>query len=69
MADPDLQIRGERGVGACHPHPDISGGGGRGSVSKKKIFSALRASVWSTQKGEAGGGGGGGGRAWFATDL
>ena len=46
MADPDLQIRGEGG--ACHPdlHLEI-----RGVVSKKNIFSALRASVWSKYKG------------------
>ena len=35
---PDLQIRGESG----HPDPEIKGGG-----AKKKIVSALWASVWS----------------------
>ena len=44
MANPDLQIRGlgERGV---HPDPETRGG------SLKKIFSALRASVSSKNKG------------------
>ena len=49
VADPDLQIRG-RG-GGSHPDPEIRGGG---SGLKKKFFSALRASVWSKTKGEAG---------------
>ena len=42
VADPDLQIRGGRGG---HPHPEI-----RGGWSQKKLFSALRASVWSNNK-------------------
>ena len=41
MADPDLQIRGVPG----HPDPDIRGEGTR--RKKKKIGSALRASLWS----------------------
>ena len=47
VQDPDLEIRGGRGVGG-HPDPYIKGEGGG---SGKKIFSALRASVWSTNKG------------------
>ena len=43
VADPDLQIRGV----PRHPDPDISGGGG----SPKNYFPALRASVWSKNKG------------------
>ena len=46
MADPDLQIRG----GPGHPDPEISGGGG--GVVSKFFFSALRASVWSKNKGD-----------------
>ena len=46
MADPDLQITGGGGV---HPRPEIrEGEGGR---PPKKIFSALRASFWSKNKG------------------
>jgi len=41
VADPDLQIR----EGPGHPDP------GEGGLSPKKIFSALRASVWSNNKG------------------
>ena len=37
--------------GNGHPDPEIRGGGVR---SPKKTFSALRASVWSKNKGEAG---------------
>ena len=48
VKDPDLQIR--RGGGGSHPDPEIRGGG---SGLKKKIFSALRASVWSKTNGEA----------------
>ena len=44
MADPDLQIRGE---GGGHLDPEIRGRPGL----KKYIFSALRASVWSKNKG------------------
>ena len=40
VTDSDLQIRGE----PSHPDPEIKGGG---AVSKKKIVSALWASVWS----------------------
>ena len=40
--DPDLEIRGPPG----HPDPYIRGGGG-----VQKTFSALRASVWSKNKG------------------
>ena len=47
MADPDLQISGR---GGGHPDPEIRGGGG-GVL--KKFFPALRASVWSKNKGEA----------------
>ena len=46
VKDPDLQI----GRGGNHPDPEIKGGG----RSQKKSFSALRASVWSKTKGEAG---------------
>ena len=46
VADPDLQIRGRGG----HPDPEIKGGG-RGGGLKKKSFLALRASVWSENKG------------------
>ena len=37
--------------GASHPDPEIRGGGGG---PPKKIFSALRASVWSKHKGVGG---------------
>ena len=55
MANPDLQIR----EGPGHPDPEIMGrGGGRGGeegcLSPKKIFSALRASVWSNNKAGSG---------------
>ena len=43
VGDPDLQIRG--GGGGSHPDPEISGG------RSDKIFSALRASFWSKNKG------------------
>ena len=48
MANPDLQIR----EGPGHPDPEIMGRGGgeEGCLSPKKIFSALRASVWSNNK-------------------
>ena len=52
MPDPDLKIRSR-------------GGAGGGEQSRKKFFWALRASVWSKNKGGpgwAGGGGGGGAR-------
>ena len=54
MGDPDLQIReGDKGRGPSHPDPEIRlGGGGRG-VSKT-IFSAIRASVLSKNKGGPG---------------
>ena len=42
VPDPDLEIKGGRGEGG--------GGVGVGAVSKK-MFSALRASVWSKNKG------------------
>ena len=42
LADPDLQMGG-----GGHPDPEIRGGG---AVSKK-IFSAIRASLWSKNKG------------------
>ena len=44
VADPDLQIRGRFG----HPDPEIRG---EGPGLKKKLFSALRTSVWSENKG------------------
>ena len=52
MADPDPQISGEGGGGGGGgggglSDPDIRGGG----PSQKTIFSALRASVWSKDKG------------------
>jgi len=53
VADPELQIR----EGPGHPDPEIIKGGGGGL---QKMFSALRASVWSNNKGEGGGGGKGG---------
>ena len=43
VADPDLQIRGG---GGSHPDPEFRGGPGL-----KEFFSALRASVWSKNKG------------------
>ena len=43
VADPDLQIR----MGGGHPDPEIRG-------SSKKFFSALRASVWSKNRGGPG---------------
>ena len=46
MSDPDLEIRG----GGWSSRPLDKGGG---PVSKKRIFSALRASVWSKNKGLA----------------
>ena len=50
---PDLQIRG----GPGKPDPEI-----RGAAVSKKCFSALRASVWSKNKG-------GGGRAPWGPPL
>ena len=41
VTDPDIQIRRRVGGGG-HPDPEIRGRPGL----KKKIFSALRASVW-----------------------
>ena len=41
MANPDVQIK----EGPGHPDPEISGG-----LFSKKIFKALRASVWSNNK-------------------
>ena len=46
VANPDLQIRGSNG----HPDPEIRGRGEGGGRSPKKSFSALWASVWSTNK-------------------
>ena len=48
--DPDLQMGG--GVGARHPDREITT---RGAISKTNNFSALRASVWSKNKGEGSG--------------
>ena len=45
------QIRGGGGGGG-HPDPEIRGEGAR---SPKKFYSALRASVWSKNKGRSGG--------------
>ena len=42
----------DKGRGPGHPDPEIRGGGGE--VSKKKFFSALRASVWSKLRRGAG---------------
>ena len=42
VTHPDLQTRGEPG----HPDPEI-----RGGRSQKNVFSAVRASVWSKNKG------------------
>ena len=47
MPDPNLEIRG-----GGHPDPEISRGG---QSLKKIVFSALRASVWSKNKGRGGG--------------
>ena len=44
-ADPDTQMGGV-GEGGGHPDPEI-----RGMPGLKKIFFALRASVWSKNKG------------------
>ena len=49
VADPDPQISGGGG-GVGHPDPETSGGGGL----QKKVFSALRASVWYKNKGGPG---------------
>ena len=39
-------------MGGGHADPEIrAGGGGGGAVLQKKTFSALRASVWSKNKG------------------
>ena len=46
VPDPDFEIR--VGGGGIHPDPLIRG---KGDGSRKKNFSALRASVWSTNKG------------------
>ena len=46
VPDPDLEIKG--GGGGGHPDPEIRG---RSPVSKIS-FSALRASVWSKNKGD-----------------
>ena len=55
VADPDPQIRGKGRAGGQvqggHPDPEI-----RGSSVSKKIFSALRASVWSKNRGGGGAG-------------
>ena len=45
MPNPDLEITG----GPGHPDPEITKGGGGGTVSKI-VFSALRASVWSKNR-------------------
>ena len=45
VADPDLQMGGGGGNG--HPDPEIR----RAGRSPKKKFSAIRASVWSKNKG------------------
>ena len=47
VPDRDLEIRG------APSHPDPLMGGGGGAVSKKFFF-ALRASVWSKNKGDPG---------------
>ena len=46
MADSHLQITGGGGGGDGHPDPEI-----RGGPASKKIFSVLRASFWSKNKG------------------
>ena len=55
MPDPDLEIRSVCGGegGGSHPDSYIVGGGG-GSRSPKRFFSALRASVWCTNRGGGG---------------
>ena len=55
MADPDFEIRRGGGLGGGHPDPEIR----ERTRSPKKIFSVLRASFWSKNKGWWGGGGDG----------
>ena len=45
VPDPDLEINKAGGGGGSHPDPEIRG------TSLQKIFPALRASVWSKNKG------------------
>ena len=55
VPDPDLEVRGRGGGGGGaggHPNPELIGGGG-GAVSKI-FFLALRATVWSENKGVPG---------------
>ena len=49
MPDPDFEIRGEVGGGEASRPLD------KGEAVSKKLFSALRASVWSDNKGGGGG--------------
>ena len=51
LEETELQIR----EGGRHPDPEIRGRGGVDAVSKF-FFPALRASVWSKNKGRGGGG-------------
>ena len=55
LEETELQIR----EGGRHPDPEIRGRGGGGGVDavSKFFFPALRASVWSKNKGGGGGGG------------
>ena len=46
VPDPDLEIRVVGGGGGGHPDPEI-----RGGAVSNQIFSALRASVWSKNRG------------------
>ena len=55
LEETELQIR----EGGRHPDPEIRGRGGGVDVVSKFFFPALRASVWSKNKGGRGGGGGG----------
>ena len=52
VSDPDLEIRGIRGGrgGGGHPDPELSGGGAVSPI----FFLALRATVWSENKGVPG---------------
>ena len=53
LEETELQIR----EGGRHPDPEIRGRGGGVDAVSKFFFPALRASVWSKNKGGRGGGG------------
>ena len=53
MADPDLQDKGEGEPD--HLYPEIMGGGGGAERLQKRLFLALRTSVWyKNKRGEGG---------------